>query len=111
MISVSFFQDRLDRIKYKPGYAFNITRVSPDNSVYLDMYMLDITAHVLDAANPTEKIRLNFSAAFDPQDINLPFEEFVLNQIKIMEMHEVNEWFKIDGFHLNEPHPELKDTE
>jgi hypothetical protein len=35
------------------------------------------------------------------------FVHFVFEQIKILEMHEVKEWFTLDDKHVYDPHPEM----
>jgi hypothetical protein len=36
------------------------------------------------------------------------FLQFIREQIKILEFHEIDEWFKYNGENVTDPHPERK---
>ena len=33
---------------------------------------------------------------------------FIYCMLREMELHEIDEWFKLDGYHVKDPHPEFR---
>lgn len=105
-------QDILDRMTYKPGWKITISR--PEDCG-VQNYWEPITLH---ARYPTidittgKPITLSLvrsipleSAETVPEDALIDLIGYI---IKNFEMHEFDEWFKIDGVCVRDPHPELK---
>lgn len=103
------------RIAYKPGYKFEIRS-------NFSSFMLTISRKVQDVRDPAMEIDLHQSRMLVRLDSAtfiggllqgnpMHFRDFVYEihqHIKAFELHEMDEWFKIDGEHFNDPHPELK---
>ncbi len=90
----------LGSVTYKPDFKF---RFEPHE---LDRVEVIITASVLDADGSGQKVMINRvfvmdSRAFDDaRDVH----EFVFAQIRDLELHELAEWFKVDGVRIRKPH-------
>lgn len=91
----------LTRITYKPGWRFHLVH---DNG-YGGM-VLHIVAFLPDATNPKHPIipvkldaRVTDTAKLSEEN----FLAFVQRQIQKLELHEVDEWLKVDGVHYQPP--------
>lgn len=102
----------LDRMTYKPGWKITISR--PTDSIHnfwepITLYARYPTTDVLTG----ETIMLSFVRSIDVDSAEKYPEDKLINLIayfiKSFEMHEFDEWFKIDGVCVHEPHPELKE--
>lgn len=88
----------LSRFTYRPGWQFVV------EDGYLKVY-----ASLVDATNPKETIPLVFGRMIPRYDFTHGFEwtRWLFEQVREIEMHEVQEFFRIDGKCVYEPHPEL----
>lgn len=90
----------LQRFTYRSGWFFKVE----------DGY-LKVTVEVEDAERPGEMITLTFTQTI-PVQYAFMREEFdwtrwLFEQVRTMEHHELQEFFRIDGKPVYEPHPEL----
>lgn len=96
------------RITYKPNYFITL---SYGMSVEL---ILRIGHQSTDADNPSEPLPLpvyTYSLINEEMlaDMNeIQFVRMIRDKIKTLEFHELDEWLKIDGMHVVDPHPELR---
>ena len=81
---------KIDRITYKPGWRFEVTRVGDRASIRL-------YGDVIDSWHPHAPTMIDFETSV-PYDAS---DEFYLDAAKQLvrraEQHEINEWFKVDG--------------
>ncbi len=92
----------LNRFTYKPGYQLKAESFTRGHII------LRIRARVPDADNPDQMIDLGRSMVLSvPTARN---EEYVLwwltSVLRDLEHHELNEWLKLDGKRVREPHKE-----
>lgn len=95
----------IEKITYKPGAVFMIERCA-----VMDVIRLVVTLQVVNAENPNEKIPINFQRVLREDHFTALNEKNFLAMIRAslleLEIHEVNEFFKIRGEHYIDPHPE-----
>lgn len=99
--------DCVDRITYKRD---TVIIVSPMAS--LDEIAITISRNVECSSGSGKVNALRSSEIYFYQYLlNVDPEELcgrIYSLIKRFELHELDEWFKIDGKHYRDPHPELK---
>lgn len=78
---------------YKPGWRL-VVRPAAAGFAYLE-----VNAPVYDSAPPTRSMNISISYAFGLSDFaNLrKFYAFVRSCVERTEVHEFNEWFRVDG--------------
>lgn len=93
-------------ITYKPRTFINLSRHYACDNVILQVAFVGVP----DAENPTSPTQINSQYSMSPRMFEhmerRDFIHLVHSQIVKMEMHEVDEFFKIDDKHFREPHPE-----
>lgn len=106
----------ITRILYKPGWTVRFSQGNydnydlrimhnevPDSSKFkeLDSYSNEEFLN--------ERMPLTLNSSIHIETFNKmnagEFFNFVFEQIRAAEMHEIKEWFKIDGKYLRNPHP------
>lgn len=95
------------RCTYKPGWVFIVEQ-------YDDGAAVAITARgpALDAITnetATTSGQRAWSALALPSYTPAMLAREVLGLIGDIEQHEVSEWFRVDGLHVIEPHPEARE--
>lgn len=93
-------RELLRRFAYRPGWTFAVE----DGA-------LMVTATVIDAENQTATVPLSFrrqlpSVAHFAGDFD--WAGWLFTQVLTMERHETEEFFRVDGRPVYEPHPELE---
>lgn len=92
----------LTRFTYRSGWFFKVEKGH-----------LKVNVEVEDADRPGEMIALTFSQHI-PGDYaflkDFDWMRWLFEQVRIMEHHELQEFFRIDGKPVYEPHPELVRT-
>ncbi len=90
----------IKRFSYKRGFGFHVYSLDPFT------YVLMISAIANDSNNPDTDITLHHRKQFlfDPRDSEEAIIMQLQESIRDFEMHEVDEWFKFDGKHVNNPH-------
>lgn len=97
----------LERITYRPGVSMRIAH--PE---FLGEYSYPVTptlqlcADVENTYRPGQRIEIIHQTLI-PQyviETEQTFQAFVRQALINMEMHELDEWFKIDGVMVNDPH-------
>lgn len=88
----------LKRFTYRPHWRFEV------NAGFMIVTML-----TADADNPGKDIVLTFTQAIPRYAFMRDFDwtRWLFEQVRIMEHHELQEFFRIDGRPVYEPHPEL----
>ena len=91
----------LTRFTYRPGWMFSALEAH-------GMTHLSINAEVVDADNPKgPPIRITFNTAVDHVLLQIAgdrWKQWLREQIRTVEMHEVDEFFQIDGHKPFDPH-------
>lgn len=100
--------DFMDDLTYKPGYNLNLRQSGID-------YYLDVTMRTVDSVADTQsigrlpEIKIGQTFALPPGFLDYwsaeRFAQFIERSILDIERHELDEWLKLDGVHLRNPHP------
>lgn len=98
-------EDFLLHVTYKPGWKFSI-----ENYEQLVISHMESCAVV-----KGKKARIQCQSAIPTEAIEDAFQygnfktfvKFIQATIVKLELHEVDEFFKVNGRHVNDPHPEL----
>jgi len=87
----------LKHFTYRPGWRFEVHRG-----------ILQVSAEVIDADDPDRIMAITFSQGI-PSDVYKHFDwtRWLFEQVRAIEFHELQEFFRIDGRPVYEPHPEL----
>lgn len=111
----------IDRITYKPGWKIEIVKSSANVGIRAGyeitgyaMVRVAMPVHHLSIPNSMDTIYFSQSYAFyqlDRMSIGDIVKAIVEYLFTKCELHEMNEWLKFDGFHITEPHPEMKNVE
>lgn len=104
----------LSHVTYKPGWKIEAYR----ERVFQEYFriMITVSCAAKDVTNPAgEPILLTFTSSLDQESIAAMKDEdilryFIYKAIWQMEEHEFKEWFKFNGQHVYDPHPELKEN-
>lgn len=99
----------ITRITYKPGTRFSVHLFPGDR-----VANIVIELSVYNADNPDEWTKLASSAyinEFDLRESDGHIVNRILKRIRGMEEHETDEFFRVDGKHWNNPHPEKEEQE
>lgn len=103
-----FFEER---ITYKPGYRFRVYRM--ENKAEIAVWLTSAPLPDADGIN-AEPSPIVVRSLFRETEINaLPDAERRMRlhaetMIRCMELHEMDEWFRLDGAYVKDPHPEKK---
>lgn len=91
-------RELLRRFTYRPGWTFSIENGD-----------LRVRAEVIDANNQSQAIPLTFARSI-PRCVYQEFDwvGWLYEQVLAMERHEAQEFFKIDGRQVYDPHPEQR---
>lgn len=101
-------ENLISRITYKRGFQFNVERDQSRAICYIRL-----TAWVTPSNRPNteEIIPIVQMSALDEYALSKmsmdSVLQFISHSLFSLEKHELNEWFKIDGKHVEDPHPEL----
>lgn len=100
----------LERVTYKPGWRIKVSRPT-DRGLhnYWEPVTIQAQYPTVDV-NTLETIMLNLHHQIDIHTAEEVSEDILVDLIshiiKGFEMHEFDEWFKLDGKHVRDPHPE-----
>lgn len=92
----------LGDVTYLPGWELSVWE--PDH--YQGPYLTVITS-TSDAANPAEEIELRIHSPIPPQGTRGDFLAWLLWRLKMIAIHEVLEWYRVDGRPWIDPHRDL----
>jgi hypothetical protein len=92
------------RITYKPQSTLTVWKNSSCDGI-----SLLFTKYVVDVADNSRVIPLvnSYSSTYLPRDQE-ELIHMINTVVRTLELHEINEWLKLDGRCVVEPHPELK---
>lgn len=96
-------RELLKRVTYKPG-----VKLAFDPGESFGIATLTITSMVQDVNEPSRTIPLTNRQALPPLEY-MDRDEFIFrigDALMRFERHECDEWFRVDGKPVNDPHPE-----
>lgn len=108
------WKDFLAKISYKPGWTFWSTI-----SLYHETISIYVSWKTKDVSCPSSEIELTAAYTINmtqmetmrvmngEQSFVAYMTWFITERIRWVEMHEMDEWLKVDGIRLRDPHPEL----
>ena len=84
----------LKRVTYKPGYVLRLERHDVD-----DLTVLKVDFVAQDATNPRRTIPIRFQEAIPVEYLRSEehFVRLVREKLRMMELHELDEWLQLDG--------------
>lgn len=88
----------LERFTYKPGWTFQVGDHPREGQ------LLRIEGKMPDSYNEDEMIDLGISSWIPPLPAPVDFWSWLHWRIKRIELHELAEFFKVDGKVLDDPH-------
>lgn len=99
---LSKVQRALSRLSYKPTFRFEAFQSSDGDQI--EIRIVHVAPDSRDGFTP---IPLTSFSIFNADAAHLDEAVFYLvrRQIHEMELHEIDEWLKIDGKHVKNPHP------
>jgi hypothetical protein len=107
-------RDVVGRLTYKPGWRFEVDPGMRFGSVYngeMVVAELRVSQRSKDATLRTPgdswTMMVEPLREFQCQDERTLLEA-VYRLVKRLELHELDEWFKVDGLTLHNPHPEVE---
>jgi hypothetical protein len=93
-------RQELKKITYKPGYEF-----TADN--YGGTILITVTTPYLKNANGGNDVFISIRHEYCH---SMPLSIAVRNLVRELELHEVDEWLKVDGKRIREPHGPRQET-
>lgn len=99
MLTIYQIKQILSKVSYKPGWVFEVSE--PD-----DVQGLRLSIHVTmeDSYKPGNSTELHIHSPIQPLDNQDAFLRWLLWRLKLVEMHELLEWFKVDSKPWIDPH-------
>lgn len=94
--------DLAQSITYKPGYQVRLQN-HPD----YPMAKIVVVASVWDSTAPTELFQLTFEQTLPRQASRDHMLESIRRAFHVLEAHEADEWFRVDGRHVKDPHGQV----
>lgn len=103
-------QGVIDKISYKPEWTFRcgLSPVSDDIEVRMTFNAKDSTGKRIGYDPVILSIRISYEIILRAKNAEEYVKETIFHSIRTMEMHEIDEWLKYNGVHVNDPHPERK---
>lgn len=101
-------QSLCERITYKPGSKITVERGTNSGEI---VFRVSLHIPVPDAKPPHAMTAITFSKFVSASDVSRMPEKWLVEYlfyelIGKFEQHESAEWFKLDGQHVHDPHPE-----
>lgn len=99
-------QGLLNRFEYKPGWVFTLHRYAEQG----DSVRLEVAFMAPDSRHPRSDKNFPITGVFDiPENVYREFSDadfwvWLHRVIEFVERHEMDEWFKIDGKMMTDPH-------
>lgn len=112
------YKEWLNRLSYKPGWKLTLERPIPFCQ-YMTLYIqynqpnVPETFRMKNFVGPIPLVspfQSFITISFESEAFYLSFEKFVLfikREVINCETHEINEWLRIDGKFVTNPHPEM----
>ena len=94
------------RYTYKPGARFTVSTHEHSYGFIAIMLIIEVP----DAEHPGQLTRVVNMQSVEP---GMPMEvlpQLIRELVRKAELHEIDEWLRLDGARVHEPHPELART-
>lgn len=107
----------LKKVTYKPGWKFGAaSAVDPYEKPKpwdWERVIITIIAPMPNLSGKDKTVDVVSNRHFDCQQLARMKDGDIIGYIftqviRDLELHEMDEWFKVDGFHVRDPHPENK---
>lgn len=98
----NFFEER---ITYKAGWKFFVSDRSEYINIVLCSAPVPCAYGFIDEPQPLTSLRTMHLQFFRDEGM---CRALARDMIKVVELHELAEWLKLDGKHVDDPHPGLK---
>jgi hypothetical protein len=96
-------EEFISRITYKPDIRLKVHKILNYDEIAVTLYR-----DVIDVMEMNRPLTLTSNILFKESTVNAErLLGIVVELIKTSELHEVNEWLKLDGKYINDPHPEI----
>jgi hypothetical protein len=99
----------VSRVTYKPRWRLGVWDQSPPYHQHAVLY---VTYFAPNALCPENEVPLMLLEAFSLERLETLPDEYILREIyrlvRRAELHELDEWLKVDGKCVTDPHPEIK---
>ena len=105
MLSLSEIEHILFRVSYKPGWTIRAMQGT------FEGVKVQILAQVVDSYNPEATVCLDVWSTLPPIQDEDQFLLWLAWRLKQIEIHEMQEWFKLDGRAVFDPHAEGADRD
>lgn len=99
MLSVTDLKDAVSTIRYKPDYHIFVTELDE----YQGPYFV-VNVEKTDSNNPNESVVLDIRSPIPPMRDYEDFYRWVGWRLKMIEIHEMMEFYRIDGKPYIDPH-------
>jgi hypothetical protein len=104
MLTLEALQRQLNRISYKPGFAFRLWQHDWEG------IWLTITAELPDAHRPGTTTTVRINTAVPPCPTGGYFFDWLAYRLSRVEIHELREFLQVDGLAIFDPHaPDAND--
>lgn len=90
----------LQRLSYQPGWDFYITRICSEPHC-----VFHITTTAPNSRNPEVRVNILYHVVATGLYSEAQLVDAVKQGLKDINNHEFDEWFRIDGKPVNDPHP------
>lgn len=106
------FCDLVKMISYKPGWRLMATL---DENFLRGTVLFHLQHDAIDSADRKSKTQVMLSEYVGPEMLEAWTRpraiDWIGAQIKRAEIHELEEFFRVNGTHVNDPHPEITELE
>jgi hypothetical protein len=113
MDQVARVRKLIERVTYKPDYSLVVASEFPVSGVQFPVLIqFNIFHPEPDVNHPSATAMISYGARLDEDHLEQMSDaqilEWIYHQLVKREIHEVREWFRMDGVPVRDPHPELK---
>jgi hypothetical protein len=105
MLSIQQVQAHLARVSYKPGWSFEAYQGAWEG------HHIVINTQVPDAYGPGRTVTLNVHSMLPPLEDTSALERWLMWRLARIEVHEMREFFRVDGKIVDDPHAEFADRD
>lgn len=100
MLTMREIQEHLEKVTYKPGWAFQAYEgLWEGHHVVIDAYLPD-------SYHPGQGVTVNIHSMLPPLEDTRALERWLMWRLGRIEIHEMREFFKVDGTVVSDPHAE-----
>lgn len=105
MLTTAQLRGYLSKVTYKPGWEFEVYDGRWEGQ------HLVIRTVVADSYNPGENVALDVHSMLPPMENFSQFDNWLMWRLGRIEVHEMREFFKVDGKVVSDPHGQDADRD